>query len=176
MPTPESLYAHFAPGVKEGFDRQYQNYLTDPDTYDNPWEYIEDYNIDTSGSKTPEELVPEEGEEGTKKARLSLSSTSTIDPESPRTLSAGYDAETHIMTIQFRDGTLWNYYDVPEEIWSEFENAESKGRYLKASGLDDWHSMGPAEGSTTSWFKKRAKRASEQQKTYGGMQIGRTRK
>lgn len=77
-------------------------------------------------------------------SKLTLKGTSTTDPSKPRTVAAGYDPRTQIMTVVFRDGTWWNYYDVPEDIWAGFEQAHSKGEYLKESGLDNWDSMGPA--------------------------------
>jgi hypothetical protein len=173
IPTPEELYNNLSPGVRDNFSRQFNNFESDPDTYENPWEYIEDYAASPEEVKTPQTLI-----ESKAKAKLTISSTSTLNPNSPRTLSAGYDAENYILTVQFRDGTLYNYYDVPLEMWEAFSAADSKGKYLKASGLDDWpdDKRGPAGSSNSSWFKSRAARASAQQKEYGGMQIGRTRK
>jgi hypothetical protein len=76
---------------------------------------------------------------------LKITSTSTSNPAKPRTLAAGYNPGTKVMTVVFRDGTWWNYYDVPEDIWEGFRQAESKGKYLQSSGLDGWDSMGPAD-------------------------------
>lgn len=76
-------------------------------------------------------------------ANLSIRGTSTTNYKRPRTVAAGYDPETRTMTVVFRDNTWWNYYDVPEDMWREFEMSESKGRYLRESGLDAWHNMGP---------------------------------
>lgn len=77
-----------------------------------------------------------------------LQATSTTNPKRPRTLSAGYDAKKQTLTVVFRDGTYWNYYDVPVNIWDGFRKAESKGKFLRSSGLDTWDSMGPADLST----------------------------
>lgn len=76
-------------------------------------------------------------------ANLSIKGTSTTNYKRPRTVAAGYDPITRTMTVVFRDNQWWNYYDVPEDMWREFEMAESKGRYLRESGLDAWHNMGP---------------------------------
>lgn len=76
-------------------------------------------------------------------ANLSIRGTSTTNYKRPRTVAAGYDPNTRIMTVVFRDNVWWNYYDVPADMWREFEMAESKGRYLRESGLDTWHNMGP---------------------------------
>lgn len=81
-------------------------------------------------------------------AKLELKSTSTSNPEKPRTVAAGYEFSTGTLTVVFRDGTWWNYYEVPPEMWQEFKSVESKGKYLKASGLDAWPNMGPANLSS----------------------------
>lgn len=169
---PEELYSVMQSTQKQNnFDRQLQRYLDDPDNYEDPREYPEeDYYDDPAQVRTPQEDIDKQT-----KARFSLSSTSTTNPEKPRTLSAGYDEEKYILTVQFRDGSLWNYYDVPPEMWNEFRSVDSKGRYLEGSGLNNWHNMGPA-GGNAAWFATRAKRAAEQQKLYGGKQIGKTRK
>lgn len=169
---PSELYKAMDNSPKsKSFDRSLQQYLQDPDNYEDPRDYPEeDYYESPTQVQTPQEAVDSQT-----KARLSLSSTGTTNPEKPRTLSAGYDEENYILTVQFRDGSLWNYYDVPPEMWNEFSSAESKGRYLEGSGLNTWHNMGPA-GGNASWFAARARRSAEQQKQYGGKQIGRTRK
>jgi len=73
-----------------------------------------------------------------------LEATSSINPERPRTLKAGYDYGTNTMTVIFRDGTWWEYREVPMDVWEEFKAAPSKGRFLRNSGLDSWGDMGPA--------------------------------
>jgi hypothetical protein len=70
--------------------------------------------------------------------------TTSSNPTRPRTLKAGYDYETQVLVVVFRDGTWWEYRNVPVSIWDGFKMADSKGRYLKESGLDTWDSMGPA--------------------------------
>lgn len=76
-----------------------------------------------------------------------MQGTSSSNPSRPRTLSAGYDRSNEVLTILFRDGTWWEYRGVPEEMWMGFKDAESKGRYLRESGLDGWSDMGPADVS-----------------------------
>lgn len=71
-------------------------------------------------------------------------STTTTNPAKPRTLRAGYDYEKQTLIVVFRDGTWWEYRNVPVAMWDGFKAAESKGRYLRSSGLDQWDSMGPA--------------------------------
>jgi hypothetical protein len=86
----------------------------------------------------------DETERDDRPSDLTIRGTSTTNPQKPRTVAAGYDRSTQVLTIVFRDGTWWNYYDVPEYMWLEFTLAESKGKYLRESGLDAWDDMGPA--------------------------------
>ena len=46
--------------------------------------------------------------------------------------SVDYDRTTHILTIQFRSGGLYEYLNVPEIIFNQLLNAGSKGRYFHA--------------------------------------------
>ena len=47
--------------------------------------------------------------------------------------SIGHDAENSILEIEFKSGAVWNYYDVSETAWFEFESAESHGKYFLAN-------------------------------------------
>ena len=96
-------------------------------------------------------------------ADLSLSSTSTINPSRPRTWAAGYQpdegGEYGVLTVVFRDdsggsGVWWNYYDVPQGIWESFKSAESKGRYLESSGLNNWDKMGRSDMRSLGGFRR----------------------
>jgi hypothetical protein len=73
-----------------------------------------------------------------------LTTTSSSNPSRPRTVRAGYDYEDQTLVVVFRDGTWWEYRNVPTNMWEGFKTASSKGRYLRESGLDQWDSMGPA--------------------------------
>lgn len=70
-------------------------------------------------------------------APISLVPTSTINPERPRTVAAGYAPRQRngTLTVVFRDGTFYNYYEVDEQTWVAFKAAHSKGRFI-ASVLD----------------------------------------
>ena len=51
-------------------------------------------------------------------------------PVSSRNLSAvGYEPSSAILRIQFNNGKLYEYYDVPQYIYDELVAAESKGSY-----------------------------------------------
>ena len=45
-------------------------------------------------------------------------------------ISVGYDFETRVLEIEFIDGAIYQYFDVPEELYQGLLNAESKGRYF----------------------------------------------
>lgn len=46
--------------------------------------------------------------------------------------SVGYDASTQTLEVEFRNGALYQYFDVPEQIFQELMNAASLGSYLNA--------------------------------------------
>ena len=89
--------------------------------------------------------------------------TATSNPSRPRTLAAGYylyvgeRAKDYAdqrgkLTVMFRDGTFWNYYNVPPGTWQEFKNSISKGpmlnrknRYQGADGILLSYPNGPAD-------------------------------
>lgn len=71
--------------------------------------------------------------------------TTSSNPEKPRTLKAGYDYSTNTLTVVFRDGTWWDYRGVSPEMWAAFKAADSKGKFLRTSGLDSWGNMGPSD-------------------------------
>lgn len=67
--------------------------------------------------------------------------TTTSNPERPRTVAAGWesyadrregshDANVGVLTVVFRDGTYWNYYDMARGEWAAFERSRSKGWYI----------------------------------------------
>jgi len=53
--------------------------------------------------------------------------TSSTDYGRPRTVAAGYDPNTQTMTVVFRDGTFYNYYEVSPGEWENFHASISKG-------------------------------------------------
>jgi hypothetical protein len=92
--------------------------------------------------------------------------TSSTNALRPRTVAAGYlpyvgtrrnprDQQKGKMTVLFRDGTLYNYYDVSPGEWLNFKGSISKGRpwlnkknqYQGADGLFLAKPRGPADVS-----------------------------
>lgn len=68
--------------------------------------------------------------EGNDTVLLPYQPTSTIDPDRPRTHAAGYDAKTKTLRVKFRDGTPWEYYNVPPQTWKNFQRVKSPGRFI----------------------------------------------
>jgi hypothetical protein len=54
--------------------------------------------------------------------------TPSINPPRPRTQAAGYSRETETLRIKFRDGAVYEYYDVPPNVWRNFQRVKSPGR------------------------------------------------
>lgn len=50
--------------------------------------------------------------------------------------SVGYDAEARTLEVQFRNGWLYRYDDVPAEMYRALMAADSHGRYLKRNIVD----------------------------------------
>jgi uncharacterized protein len=53
-----------------------------------------------------------------------LVSSSTI-------VSIGYEGET--LEVEFKNGTVYQYYNVPEVVYSQLMESNSKGGYLNAN-------------------------------------------
>lgn len=44
--------------------------------------------------------------------------------------SIGYDAANEILEIAFNHGGVYQYFDVPENVYDELMNADSHGQYF----------------------------------------------
>ena len=69
----------------------------------------------------------------------------TSNPSRPRAHVIAYAPEVNRLIVVFRDGTWWQYDEVPTSTWLGLKNSASTGGYLRASGLDAWPYMGPAD-------------------------------
>lgn len=78
-------------------------------------------------------------------APLSIIPTSTTNFQRPRTVAAGWDPAREVLTVVFRDGLFYNYYDVKKSTWTAFKSVTSKGRFI-AANLDS-HARGYAKMS-----------------------------
>jgi hypothetical protein len=77
------------------------------------------------------------------------------NPEDP----AGYDDTRQVLTVMFRDGTLFNFYNVTPGEWKTFQSSYSKGPLLNFYNKGQYspgflltapHSYGPADVSNVS--------------------------
>lgn len=93
--------------------------------------YRQSYDIDDDTDELiiPGYKGPQEGE-STAPAELSVVPTSSSNPDRPRTVAAGYDKGRSTLTVVFRDGTFYNYYEVRPSEWQDFKRRVSKGQYI----------------------------------------------
>jgi hypothetical protein len=79
-------------------------------------------------------------------APLTIRPTSTSDVNRPRTVAAGWEAYSDNprlgkLTVVFRDGTYYNYYDVTDTEWNNFSLSPTKGPLLNQNptpGYVNW--------------------------------------
>ncbi|PKP14055.1 MAG: KTSC domain-containing protein [Bacteroidetes bacterium HGW-Bacteroidetes-3] len=50
--------------------------------------------------------------------------------ESSNLASIGYDAANEILEVEFNHGGVYQYFDVPENVYEELMNADSHGQYF----------------------------------------------
>lgn len=112
-----------------------------------------DEDLDTGETVIPGEKGPQFGESDAP-APLSLVPTSTTNPERPRTVAAGYDRERSVLTVVFRDGTYYNYYEVSTSEWQDFKRRVSKGQYIYQ--YLDYKPRGPANVSALPSYARSA--------------------
>lgn len=58
--------------------------------------------------------------------------------ESSNLASVGYDAENEILEVEFKHGGVYQYFDVPENVYDELMNADSHGVYFSANIRNDY--------------------------------------
>ena len=58
--------------------------------------------------------------------------------DSSNLASIGYDAENEILEIGFNHGGIYQYFDVPENVYDELMNASSHGVYFSANIRNDY--------------------------------------
>jgi hypothetical protein len=47
--------------------------------------------------------------------------------------AAGYDSATMTLEVEFLNGNIYQYFDVPEAVYQEFKQAASPGQFLNAN-------------------------------------------
>jgi hypothetical protein len=126
-PTRPELRAQLRPYVEDyrdiGANKQSKKYAGLNDEYQNipsSW-----YGPDTSASlfnPTQTTVSPDIA------VKLTDIPTSSTNYARPRTVAAGYNPDTMTMTVVFRDGTFYNYYEVSQGEWINFSSSFSKGK------------------------------------------------
>ena len=58
--------------------------------------------------------------------------------ESSNLASIGYDAENEILEVEFKHGGIYQYFDVPENVYEQLLNADSHGVYFSANIRNDY--------------------------------------
>lgn len=57
----------------------------------------------------------------------------TREPVSSSSLAEiGYDGSTQTMEVCFKNGRIYQYFDVPHDVYDELRTAESPGGYLSS--------------------------------------------
>ena len=54
-------------------------------------------------------------------------------PQSSNVAGFGYDEANQMLTVEFNNGSRYNYYDVPQHIFDGMNSADSKGGFLHAN-------------------------------------------
>ncbi len=57
---------------------------------------------------------------------------------SPSLESIGYDADNEILEVEFKHGSIYQYFDVPEDVYQELMDATSHGKYFSANIRNDY--------------------------------------
>ncbi|MHB1147329.1 MAG: KTSC domain-containing protein [Lutibacter sp.] len=58
--------------------------------------------------------------------------------ESSNLASIGYDAANEILEVEFNHGGVYQYFDVPENVYEALMNASSHGRYFVHNIKDEY--------------------------------------
>ena len=58
--------------------------------------------------------------------------------ESSNLASIGYDIENEILEVEFKHGGVYQYFDVPVNVYEELMNADSHGVYFSANIRNDY--------------------------------------
>lgn len=56
-----------------------------------------------------------------------------IAVDSSTIADVGYEQATMTLEVGFRNGSVYQYFDVPETVYQEFMCASSKGKFLHAN-------------------------------------------
>lgn len=58
--------------------------------------------------------------------------------QSSNLASIGYDEENQLLEIEFNHGGVYEYFDVPNDVYEELMNASSHGKYFISEIKDSY--------------------------------------
>lgn len=50
-------------------------------------------------------------------------------PNSSNLAGFGYISDSQVLVVEFKNGSRYNYYDVPSQVFEEMKSAESFGKF-----------------------------------------------
>lgn len=62
--------------------------------------------------------------------RISVAPTKTTNPGRPRTLAMGYDYGTDTLRVVFREGAVYDYFNVSTAQWWRMKRSASPGKFI----------------------------------------------
>jgi len=100
------------------------------------WTILENYQPPTYSHKPPNENYRKQPDPSSftkaahgKATRINIE---RITVKSSNIHSVGYNSLYRILQVQFHHGGIYQYYDVPGNVYTEFMQASSKGKFLNA--------------------------------------------
>lgn len=61
---------------------------------------------------------------------ITVNPTRTSNPGRPRTLAMGYDYGTDVLRVVFREGAVYDYFDVSTAEWWQMRRSASPGKFI----------------------------------------------
>jgi hypothetical protein len=58
--------------------------------------------------------------------------TINVEIRSSNLKSASYDTESKILTVTFNNGSIYEYYELPWEVFTKFRMSDSQGKFFNA--------------------------------------------
>ena len=56
-----------------------------------------------------------------------------VNVDSSNVESVGYDEDSSTLQVEFKNGGVYQYFDVPEDVYIQLRDASSVGEYLAAA-------------------------------------------
>lgn len=60
---------------------------------------------------------------------------------SSNVVSIGYDPSSLTLEVEFNNGAIYQYFDVPETVYQEFMRSSSKGQFLHTNIKNNYRYM-----------------------------------